>query len=213
MGHFVLKQTLATVPTVLPGRAREDTTMWSLLVWAFKRELVRHCTERVSRDDWGSGGGSNAATICRMLETGIAGSGPVARVQRVPVHPDAEWVYGIVKTLDRDEFWLIVNTSENAVPPTWDPEIELARVVPVLKANGRPRMIVCPIERRPVACRIEIVGIPHDEANRMRADARETYARWYRLLWAIREKIVEEGSLTRWNVTGIGAEPHPWGAG
>jgi hypothetical protein len=105
---------------------------------------------------------------------------------------------------------MIVKAAEADAMPDWNPDIEPARVVPILKANGRPRMIVCPIERRPVACRIEVIGVSDDDAAAIRAKAREVYARWYRLLWAMRQTIYEEDTLTRWRVTGIGADPQPW---
>lgn len=212
----MLKRTPGTRSTVLTcgQRGARDlraaTTMWGLLVWAYKRELVRYCEGRVSDFSHGGGGGSNAETVCRALRSGMVRSGPVARVTRVPVHPDAEWVHGLVRSLDRDEFWLIVRSAEAEQPPEWNPMIEPLRVVPLLKANGRPRMIVCPIEKRPVACRIEVHGVPPAEAEATRQAARERYAHWHRLLWAMREKILEQDALTRWRVTGVGAEAEPW---
>lgn len=209
----MLKRNLQTGPTVLTVRTgsrdnRAGITMWGLMVWAYKRELVRACTERVAPDF--APGGSNTSAVCRVLSTGIVGSGPVARITKVPVAADAEWVHGLVKTLDRDEYWLMVKSAEADAAPEWNPHIVPARVIPILKANGKPRMIVCPIEKRPVACRIRIEGTTEDEAQAIRVAAREKYAAWYKLLWALREKIYEEDALNRWRVTGIGAEAQPW---
>lgn len=211
----MLKRTPGTRPTVLiprSGRAdpRQSTTMRELLVWAYKRQMVRICEGTIYDDHDIGVGGSNTSAVCRVLATGIVGSGPVARITRVPVHADAEWVHGLVRSLDRDEFWLVVRAAEADDVPDWNPDIAPLRVVPILKANGKPRMIVCPIEKRAVACRIDVRGVPADEAEAIRAAAKDRYAHWYRLLWAIREKINEEDTLSRWKVTGIGAELEPW---
>jgi hypothetical protein len=213
----MLTKTPGTRLTVLPRRvacrdARTPATMWGLLVWAFKRELVRVLDARGSEGFTHGNGGSNTGTVCRVLATGIVGSGPTARISRVAVPADAEWLHGLVRSLDRDEYWLIVRSAEADRPPEWNPYIERARVLPVLKANGRPRMIVCPVQRRPVACRIETFGMPDTEADAIRDSARERYAHWYRLLWAMREKLRDEDTLSRWRVTGIGAEAEPWSA-
>lgn len=218
----VLRQTQGTVLTVLQassgrkrgaGDGRQAATMWALLVWAYKRELVRHCEGRIAADYAPSGSslglGRNTATICRMLEEGGLIHGGLAKAGRVPVHADAEWIHGLVRTLDRDEFWLIVSTAERDVPPDWNPHIEPAWTRGVFRANGKPKHILD--ERgRPIACRLETGGVIPEEAERIREHARETYSRWFRLLAALRNKLVEEDALTRWRVTGIGAEPMPW---
>lgn len=212
----MLRDNTSNPPTVLPPRdgwtdARLPITMWGLIVWAYKRELVR-ISDQATNDGGpsSSSGGSNAGTICRMLEYGTIVRGSVARVSKVQVHADAEWVHGLVKRLDHDEFWLVVRTAEADAPPDWNPTIEPARVVPVLKANGRPRMIVCPREKRAVACRIEVHGYCVDEAEAIRQAARDRYAQWFRLVWAMREKLLEEDALSRWKVTGIGVHQQPW---
>lgn len=218
----MLRQTRETVLTVLQGAGkrqagrgdgRQAATMWALLVWAYKRELVRHCESRVGADydakGHGLGLGRNTGTICRMLEEGALISGALAKAGRVPVHPDAEWIHGLVRTLDRDEFWLVVSTAEREAPPDWDPHIEPAWTRGVFRANGKPKHILD--ERgRPIACRLETGGVIPEEAARIRAEARETYGRWFRLLAVMRDKLVEEDALTRWRVSGIGAEPSPW---
>lgn len=211
----MLKRIPGTGATVLLGvsgrrDARAATTMWGLLVWAYKRELVRYCEGRVAAGPGLGVRGSGTGNVCRMLEVGISGEWAGSGPSRFPVHADAEWVHGLVRSLDKDEFWLIVRSAEAEKPPEWDPVIAPLRVVPMLKANGRPRMIVCPIEGRPVACRIEVHGVPPDEAAATRRAARERYAHWYRLLWAMREKCNEENALTRWRIAGIGAEAEPW---
>jgi len=224
----MLKQTPGNPPTVLSpaaagASARTPTTMWQLLVWAYKRELVRVADGRVGAGvaggDWprGYGGGSVTGAVCRMMETGLLGNGH-SGARRVmgggapgfKVHADAEWVHGLVKTLDRDELWLVVKTAEAGEPPEWNPEVEMAWVEPVLKANGRPAMIVDPKSKRPIACRIKLHGVTREEAARIQLEARDRYRKWYRLLWAMRDVLVQEDALTRWSVTGIGAERWPW---
>lgn len=206
----MLQKTPGTLLTVLaPGRQREAVTVWGLLVWAYKRELVRLMMGRVA--DVGGAGGSNTSAVCRVLESGIVGSGPLARIASFPVHADAEWLHGLVQRLDRDEFWMIVNTAERGEPPQWEPHIEPWRAEPVLRANGKPRMIVDPVSRRPVACMLRWHGHSTAEAAAMTDKAREAYRVWFGALWSLREKILEEDALTRWRITGLGAEPAPWG--
>jgi hypothetical protein len=224
-----MKTCLQTVPTVLmdrprpvrrpvakaapaaraPAERRAATTMRALLVWAYKRELVR-ASEGIGRDRTGPPGGSNTSAVCRVLRSGIVGSGPVARITHMPVHPDAERVHALVKRLDRDEFWLVVGCAEADAAPEWAPQFKPFRVVPVLRANGKPKMITCPRDGRPVACRIEIEGVSKDEIQRRTALARDRYSEWLRCLWMLREKMVEDDTLTRWHVTGLGAEAEPW---
>ena len=137
----MLKKTLETVLTVLPHDmaersrqpARQATTMWGLLVWAYKRELVR-VAEFTSRPGPPRAAGSNTSAVCRVLRSGIVGSGPVARITHMRVHPDAEWVHGLVRTLDRDEFWLMVGAAEADKAPEWEPHCEPARVEPDRKS-------------------------------------------------------------------------------
>jgi hypothetical protein len=202
-------------PSSVPPRVRTRTSMRGLLVWAYKRELVRIAEARLADPaDWmgpkGLGGGTGA--VCRMLETGIVGGGPVARLTRLAVHPDAEWVHGLVRTLDRDEFWLVVRAAEADDAPEWNPVVPDIEIVPVRRANGKPRMIVCPVQKRPIACRLEVRGVGPAEAAAIRGAARARYRQWWRLLWALRERIVAESeALSRWEVTVIGAEAEPWG--
>lgn len=188
--------------------------MRALLVWAYKRELVRVTEGRLAepRDFLdGRGGGGGTGAVCRMLATGIVGGGPVARLTRFAVHPDAEWVHGLVRSLDRDEYWLVVRAAEADEAPDWNPVVPELEIVPVRRANGRPRMVVCPVQNRPIACRLEVRGVGPAEAAAIRGAARKRYAQWWRLLWALREQIIAEDALSRWDVGGIGAEAEPWG--
>lgn len=133
--------------------------MRELLVWAYKRELVRYCEGRAGGYAPGRGGVSATGAVCRALERGMTGEGPLMRASGFAVHADAEWVHGLVRTLDRDEYWLVVRMAEADATPEWNPQVETMRVLPVLKANGRPRMITCPRSGRPVACRMQVVGL------------------------------------------------------
>lgn len=224
----MLKSNPVNPPTVLTGLqggrvavrpVRLPVTMWGLLVWAYKRELVRVADGRGSAsagEDWADGGGSMTGRACRVLETGLLGPGhngmQVAGggAPSFKVHADAEWVHGLVCSLARDEFWLIVRSAEAGEPPEWNPYLEPLRIEPVLRGNGRPAMIVDPMSKRPVACRIRSVGVPEDEAAATRVAARNRYAQWHRLLVVMRDRLLEDGGLTRWELTGIGAEPQPW---
>lgn len=212
----MLKRIPETGATVLPRRGavdlRASATMWSILVWAYKRELVRYCEGRVATHGArGFASSSATARVGRALEGGFVGDGGShVGLASFPVHPDAEWIHGLVRSLDRDEYRMIVKSAEAGEHPQWDPEIEPARVVPVLRANGKPRMLCCTRSGRPIACLIEVHGLARDDADAIRSKARENYARWFRLVAALRDKVSEDDALTRWRITGIGAHPQPW---
>lgn len=193
------------------GDARTATSLWALLVWAYRRELVRYAYgshhDREAILDHKST--TATAVVCRSLEYGAIISGPTAVAAPMRVHPDAEWLHGLVMTLDRDEYWQTVKAAENEVPPDWNPYVPKARVKPWLKPNGRPRMMV-DHNRNVIACRMILEGVPAEEREAIRIAARRRYAAWWRVLSAMRDKLLEEDALTRWRVTGIGLEPEPW---
>jgi hypothetical protein len=83
-------------------------------------------------------------------------------------------------------------------------------VVPVLKASGKPEMIVDHNTRVGIACRIRIDGHSAEVRAIRQKEAREAYAEWFLALAEVREVLLMENRLRRWQVTGIGVEQEPW---
>ncbi len=206
-------QTATTVSRALAkARARRRPgTMWQVLEWAYRNEMVRFAFGGV--DYVAPRGSSMTAVVCDRLETGVLTYGsPLG--QTVAAHEDAFQVSYLVGTLAREDYWLLVNAGERGVPPPAAPDaMELAVVEPVLKANGRPRMITCPIQRRPVACRIVVRGYTPEEIEAAHRKCRESYARFVHLLTILRDRLVAEDRLTRWELTSIGVPVAPWAEG
>lgn len=201
-------QTATTVSRALAkARARRRPgTMWQVLEWAYRNEMVRFV--KTGHDFVGDLRGSMTAYVCERLETGVMSFGAPA------AHEDALEVHFFVSTLSREDYWLLVNAGERGAPPPAAPDaMEMAVVEPVLKANGRPRMITCPIQRRPVACRVVVRGYTPEEIEAAHRKCRESYARFAHLLTILRDRLVAEDRLTRWELTSIGVPVAPWAEG
>lgn len=208
-------QTATTATRLAKARARRRPgTMWQVLEWAYRSEMVRFAFDddiRPHRQDYG--GRSMTGLVCDRLETGIISFG-VSHPKGSAADADALAVDYLVETLPREDYWLVVNASERGVPPPVAPEaMEHAVVEPVLKANGRPRMIVCPIQRRPVACRVQVRGYTPDEIAAATRKCRESYERFVHLLTVLRDRLVADDHLTRWELTAIGVPAAPWTEG
>lgn len=185
--------------------------MWQVLEWAYRSEMVRFA--RGDADYGTESSWSMTALVCARLETGIISYGS-ALGPTSAAHDDAFRVHWLVTTLDRPDYWLLVNAAERGMPPPVAPEaMEHAVVEPVLKANGRPRMIVCPIQRRPVACRVQVRGYTPEEIAAATRKCRESYARFVHLLTVMRDRLVADDNLTRWELTSIGVPAAPLAEG
>jgi len=190
---------------------RRPGTMWQVLEWSYRSEMVRFASG--GRDYVSGLGSSMTALVCERLETGIVSFG-ASLGPTVAAHEDAFEVSYLVGTLAREDYWLLVNAGERGVPPPAAPDqMEMAVVEPVLKANGRPRMITCPIQRRPVACRVVVRGYTPEEIDAATRKCRESYARFAHLLTVLRDRLVAEDRLTRWELTSIGVPVAPWAEG
>lgn len=207
-----------TVPSVLPGGLvpkgnRVDTrtpiSLWELLVWAYARQLVRY-----ERCDGPVGAGrSRSATgrICDDLAAGAVirgSSGPVAS----RAHVDAIVVHEWVMRLPPDERYLLIDTAERRAPPDWNPRFSDVVVRPVLRPNGEVKTLKDK-RGKAIASLIEFEGVGDAErAERLRR-ARECYTKWWRVLKVLRDAMLAVDDLTRWRITGIGAEEAPFSTG
>ena len=182
--------------------------MTGLLIWSYANEKVRFSRPAAWSPKQG-GAHSNADSVRRTLSLGavIPGHG---HNSRAACHDDADLVHSYVLQLVTDDYWLIVNAAEAGCAPDWNPDIELGQMEPVLTSDGKIKMLRDRKSCRPIACLGRFVGLTPSQRQLLLDDAREKYARWWHLLWMLRETISAEDRLTRWQVTGVGAEREPW---
>ncbi|WP_127078398.1 hypothetical protein [Rhodomicrobium lacus] len=179
--------------------------MRELLEWTYARQIVQ-------RDEGGFGPGeasiSATGRVCGDLATGA-----VIRAQGmklgIKAHADAYTVHDFVRRLQAGERQLVMRCAEDERTPDWCPRCPPLRVVAELKA-GLPRTLK---DRRgkPVACVIDYEGWPPARAEAALWHARATYETWHCALRILRDAMMAADALTRWRLTGIGAEREPWG--
>lgn len=185
---------------------RTPTTMWRLLIWAYRRQMVQYETDRAFEH-------RAVGQLAKELlgySTGdtmrgcINGAGTTA-------HEDAHVVHAHVMALKPRPRYLLIDCAARAAPPNWSPAIPPHRFVPSRKAGtGTIRMIWR--KGNAVGCLIEPEGIPELEAALIRQRAREAYVDWWQALRQVRLTMVHEHRLGLWRVSGIGAEDRPWNA-
>lgn len=101
-------QTALTATRLAKARARRRPgTMWQVLEWAYRSEMVRFAFDddiRPHRQDYG--GRSMTGLVCDRLETGIISFG-VSHPKGSAADADALAVDYLVETLPREDYWLI----------------------------------------------------------------------------------------------------------
>jgi hypothetical protein len=186
---------------------RQSITMWALLVWAYKRQMVRYEVDRAARPC-----GAGRALLAEFLRqrSGFAAERGCINGAGTTAHDDAHVVHAHVQALGSRERELIMATAEAGRPPEWNPAIPAFRVVPKRRAgNGAVQRIWSP-SGNAVGCLIEYVGVPDHEAALIRRKARELYELWWRTLRRLRSALWVENSLTLWKVSQTGAPAEPW---
>ncbi|MEM7619780.1 MAG: hypothetical protein AAF228_04850 [Pseudomonadota bacterium] len=193
------------------GHFRTDTTTWNLLQWAYGRQKVRYagCGGYYSPAHLGYGKTSITAVVCKRLELGDIDRGNLSN-GTPSAHPDAEHIHDIISHFRSKHYWMLVNAAEVSAPPQWDIDPPEGKLKPVLKKNGKPKMIVCPVKKRPIACRIEFVGYSDAEREKMILNARAAYETWWSLLSHLTKVLRYNQPLKHWKITGIGAKRQPW---
>jgi hypothetical protein len=188
---------------------RTSITMWALLVWAYKRQMVRYEVDRAARPC-----GAGRALLAEFLRqrSGFAAERGCINGAGTSAHDDAHVVHGHVMGLRPAERVLIMTTAEAGAAPDWDPAIPPRRIVPKRKAgNGAIRRIWNP-SGNVIGCEIDYVGVPDDEAALIRANARAQYEMWWRALRRLRSAMWVEERLTLWKVSRTGVDAEPWNA-
>jgi hypothetical protein len=204
--------------------------MVELLVWAYAKQMVRKLR---SRDLVASGpipsSWSSTGLVCRDLTAGAVIRGSSFRGEET-AHADAYAIDDFVMRMDREQRYLLVRYAEASrdVPsmPDWSPRTPALVVVPVLRGqwtvetfrdgNGHARAgavkTLSGKRDKPVACLIDFEGFPQARADAMLQHARGVYEAWHCALRILRAAMLAEDGLTRWRITGVGAEREPWQA-
>jgi hypothetical protein len=207
-----------------PGRPvtapqRQPTTMWNLLVWAYRRQMVQYETDRHMEHRAGYLLDDIMASQSGYAERGcINGAGTTA-------HDDAHVVHAHVMGLRPRAQDLLIHSASRAAPPNWNPPIPPLKITPLWKGPpGRVERVngvltvlgsVYRLWRKgnPVGHLIAYEGVPEDEAERIRQRARDAYTDWWQALRQVRLTMVHEHRLSLWRVSEMGAVDEPWNAG
>jgi hypothetical protein len=186
---------------------RTSITMWALLVWAYKRHMVRYEVDRTVRP--GSAGRALLDEFMRQ-RAGYAAERGCINGAGTTAHDDAHLVHRHVMGLRPAERELIIATAEAGLPPDWDPAIPPLRVMPKRKARTGAIQRIWSPSGNAIGCQIEYVGVTDEEAALIRKKAREQYMIWWRALRRLRSAMWVEGQLTLWKVSQTGAPSEPW---
>jgi hypothetical protein len=196
---------------------REPVAMWPLLVWAFKREMVRFSCgsmfrpRRVSQSSmaWAMAAG-------RSGDRGGADSGhdfaPCCHVDALEVYSSVLLV--IDAEIDgagrRKAFELLIKHAELAAIPTWNPLLPDAQLVPARRPNGKVEHLYGK-RHEPVACMLMLEGYIEADKQVICETARARYSEWCRLMGEVIHMLGAGcPGLTRWRVKALGVEPSPW---
>ena len=188
---------------------RAPITMWELLIWAYKRQMVRYEVDR-HEPEWRTGFRSTSPTwaLGAALAHGGHSRGSI-NAAGTTAHADAHIVHSHVMQLDPADRDLIIRTAERGLPPDPNPILPPCRVVPVRKGGTGSIRMLYGKSGRPIACLIDCQGVPEHEARALRQVARETYLRWWRALRSLRREMLTRNGLARWQVAGMGADQEP----
>ena len=189
--------------TVKLSPANWEMTVWQALCWAYGPQRGGEFERRCLDERLGFGSLSATGRCCEVLALGCRVDGLAGR--RMPViDNDALEIVKAVGRLDKPAARLLAACGEAARVPAWRLELEPARLVPVLRGNGRPKMIYK--NHRPIACRVRMTGLPLSEIERQQRRARNNYLMFYDGLQKLRAEI-GNAHLVRLRMTGLGGKP------
>lgn len=186
---------------------RQSITMWALLVWAYRRHMVRYEVDRA-----GSAPGVAGGLLAEFMRqrAGYAAERGCINGAGTSAHDDAHVVHRHVLGLRPAERELVMATGEAGKPPEWDPAIPPLRIVPKRKAGTGAIQRIWSPSGNPIGCLIEYVGVPDDVAALIREKARDQYAMWWHALRRLRSAMWVEEGLTLWKVSRTGVDAEPW---
>jgi hypothetical protein len=181
--------------------------MWALAVWVYRRQKAHLDSGRIGAA--GFGPVSQTAAVIERLRLGCPSTKRNA-VSRTHVDDDAITVHEMVLRMQAHERALIVDHAVLGSPPDWDLRLPPVQVVPVLRGNGKPKMLYPPRRHEPIACLIDYKGVLPQQAMGLRDRARQRYSDWYAALAILMDALARLGELMRWNLIGVGPRREPW---
>jgi hypothetical protein len=187
---------------------RTPITMWELLIWAYKRQMVRYEVDR-HEAEWRTGFRSKSPTwrLGAALALGGHGRGSINGAGTT-AHEDAHIVHAHVMQLEPANRDLIIRTAERGSPPDPNPVLPPCRVVPVRKGGTGSIRMLYGKSGRPIACLIDYEGIPDHEARQIRKAACLIYSQWWDAMRLLHLTMLTQ-SLTRWKVERMGVDRDP----
>jgi hypothetical protein len=189
--------------------AKTSITMWALLVWAYKRHMVRYEVDRATAP----AGARTLLDDFLRSRSGFAAERGCINGAGTSAHNDAHVVHAHVLGLPRKKRDLIIATAEAGAAPDWNPDISPFRVVPKRRARTGAVQRMWSPSGNAIGCLIEYVGVPDDQAEAICTNARETYDLWWRTVRFLRSAMWVEDRLTLWKVSQTGAAAEPWTRG
>lgn len=181
---------------------RVEITAWRLAVWAYQAQQVH----RAGGGGYAPGGGGSMTGLAlRSLELGIVSGGSAAGVAPPEDALTVEWLVG--------EHHDLVEAASIGQMPDWDPRGLGCRFEPVLRGNGKPRLLYDPSGKRAIASRVTLVGIEPWRAEAIRRELRQRYARVVAGLHELAIGCALPTTLKSWRCKGLGVEPKPWANG
>lgn len=119
-----------------------------------------------------SASGSDVFNTLRVYGVPIDTSPKIERAE--PDDPDMAMIHAVVRTLARSIGLIVIMHARSLSRPDWMSDAVAEHFVPERKPSGGLKFVRCDRNHRPIACRIERVGVPK-QTIRVR---RQAYREW-----------------------------------
>jgi len=179
-------------------------TLWQLVCWTYDVQKADQSFDDIRRARHGFGRHSQTSKICQILQLGCKVDGGGGSYH---CHPDADLVHSAV--LASAEADLVIETAALGRSPDWFCQYEPCRVEPVVRGNGKIKMVYRGRRHQPFACLVNIVGDTQAEIDRADLMFRERYKRWVEALEYVYD-VVSGKKLSSWKLHGLGVVARPW---
>ncbi len=186
---------------------RRSVTLWDLIIWAFRDQKVHILNAHQVRQGYGR---TATDIVCSHMELGTFVDGDAPHGASLRCHEDAEEVLAAVMQAcsSFDDYRFVVEHAESGAAPSLDISYVPAKIVPVLRKNGRPS-IIYDKNRNAIACEVERVGYTIDEKVSIYRVKQGQYRRFVALLDDI-NRVLSTGSIQGRRVQGLGVVREPW---
>lgn len=181
-------------------------TVWDLLVWTY--DVQRAGQGRLlnyDRDEYLCGSSWDWDRQVQELGVIVQGGGGG---RDFVIAADAATVHGAVHDLPREQARVVVRCATLGQPPTWVVKVPAPRCEPVLKCNGKPKMLLDASDNV-IGCKVVCSGVLDMDRYEMEWKARQRYTVWYSSLRLL-EAALSTSGLKRHITHGIGVRGCPW---